>query len=104
MTPNEKEGALYKRITLGGQTFEIYYGYYEEKDRLGKYDEPVPIFPNFQESPLYDEAGRPFVTQMQDACAYFVGRDCENGCHGCRYYQKGEDLIGICLNIKNKRN
>ena len=104
MNPKAQEGMLYKRITAGGRVFDIYYGYYEEKDRLGKYSEPVPIFPNFQENPLYALSGRLFVTQMQDACEHFVGRDKESGCHGCRHYKKEEDLIGVCLCDKNKMN
>ena len=34
-----KEGDLYKVITIYGKTFELYYGYYEEKDRYSKYNE-----------------------------------------------------------------
>ena len=42
------EGRLFKRIELLGKVFEIYYGYYEEKDRKGQYNESIPIYPDFK--------------------------------------------------------
>lgn len=103
MNTNVKEGALYKKMTVHGETFEIRYGYYDEKDRYGKYNEPMPIYPNFLDNPLYTKDGYPFVTQMQDACNSYVGKSKEDGCHGCRYYSHGEDLLGICTYERNKK-
>ena len=98
-----KEGALYREITLHGETFQIYYGYYEEKDRTGKYNDPIPIYPNFKQQPKYTKEGYAFVTQMQDACKRYKGKDKEDGCHSCLYFKKGEDLLGICFCKENKK-
>ena len=66
--PKREEGALYKVITAHGKTFELYYGYYEEIDRHSKYNEPMEIYPNFLENPVYTDDGIPFVTAMQKHC------------------------------------
>ena len=42
-----REGDLFKIIKILDHTFEIKYGYYEEKDKYSKYGEPIPIFPDF---------------------------------------------------------
>lgn len=99
-----KEGDLYKRIVIDDITFEIRYGYYEEKDRYGKYNDPIPIYPNFVENPEYNNEGFPFVTAMQNVCSHFEGNDTELGCHGCKYYNEASDLIGICKKTKIDNN
>ena len=98
-----KEGTLYNRITVFGETFSIYYGYYDEKDRQGKYQEPMPIFPDFVKSPRYTAEGFPFVTHMQEVCEHYTGNIENDSCHGCKYFLHGEDLIGICKCNKNKK-
>lgn len=99
-----KEGTLYKRITTHGETFEIYYGYYDDTDRNGKYTEPIPIFPNFQENPLYTKEGYLFVTHMQDACERYVGNIKNDSCYSCKYFAQCEDLIGLCKCEENKKD
>ena len=42
-----RDGDIYKVIKISNQEFTIKYGYYEEQDRYSKYDEPIPIFPDF---------------------------------------------------------
>lgn len=96
-----KEGDLYKIIKLYGRTFELRYGYYEEYEK-GRV-EPVPIYPNFQELPEYTEDGFPFVTQMQSLCPHGESRFKDGCCVDCRHYSHGEDLLGICTNVKNKK-
>ncbi len=91
-----KEGDLYKRITVMGRTFPLYYGYYDEIERHSKYNDPIPIYPNFLEEPQYADNGVPFVTAMQNACSYYEGHDAEYGCQSCKHYMECEDLIGIC--------
>lgn len=103
MDVKAKEGALYKTMNVYGEVFEIRYGYYDEKDRYGKYNDPLPIYPNFLNHPLYTKDGYPFVTQMQDACEGYEGKSKEDGCYGCLYYRHGEDLLGICINERNKK-
>ena len=98
-TPNE--GDVFKVISLKGQTFEIKYGYYEDFER--KWGEPIPIYPDFINNPCYTDDGKPFVTQMQDACEHGGKRDAESFCVECNHFRYGEDLIGFCNLAKNKK-
>ena len=91
-----KEGDLYARIEHAGHTFDLYYGYYEECDRQNPMVRPVPLYPDFLKHPQYDEKGRPFVTEMQDCCPYYVGNLRDDGCYGCGHYCRLIDFIGIC--------
>ena len=100
-----KEGDLYKVVTVFGKTFELWYGYYEDYERENPTVEPMPIYPNFRKEPLYTDEGEPFVTMMQDACKSYIGdakRTPDTTCCECKYFQQGEDWIGICLCPKNK--
>ena len=99
-----KEGDLYRVIQLFGHTFEIRYGYYEERDRFSKYGEPVPIFPDFLNTPVFTLDGHPFVTAMQDACPHFSGEEPCGTCFECKHFETGEDLIGICKSNQRKNN
>ena len=98
------EGDLYKRIEYGGRTFELRYGYYEECDRHNPLVGPVPIYPDFVANPVYDREGRPFVTDMQDACAHYKGTSPEDGCYSCCNHQSGSEFLGICLCEANRKN
>lgn len=97
------EGDLYKILSVDGVKFEIKYGYYEERDRVSKYNDPIPIYPDFIKEPKYNEKGQPFVTEMQDVCEHFKGRLLVDICCGCSHFKKGDDLIGVCLCEKKKR-
>lgn len=99
-----KEGELYKSVTVHGRTFELRYGYYDEKERFGRYSEPIPIYPDFTRDPQYTDDGQPFVTAMQDPCEHFIGRDRSIGCYGCSYFSDGDDLLGVCACKSNRRN
>ena len=96
-----KDGDLYKIITLFERVFELRYGYYEEYERDAS--EPVPIYPNFKEAPVYTRDGYPFVTQMQEICHYGTSKFSDGCCVDCEYYRHGDDLIGICTNSKNRK-
>ena len=101
-----KEGDLYKVITTYGKTFELRYGYYEECDRQNPLCKPVVIYPDFLMDPVYTDSGEPFVTMMQDVCACYRGnakRTPDTACAECKYFQRGEDWIGICLCQKKGR-
>ena len=99
--PPPKEGDIFKIIEYMGRRFEIRYGYYEERDRMF---EPMAIYPNFTEDPVFTDDGTPFVTAMQSPCKSFDGRRDENStCGDCSYYQQCEELIGICTCPKNKK-
>lgn len=104
-SPAPKEADLYKIIKLFGKTFEIRYGYYEERDRHNLYAEPMEIYPDFIEDPLYTEDGIPFVTAIQNPCDHFEGKKDENStCEECRFYQHGEELLGICTCPDKQQN
>lgn len=99
-----REGELYKIVRIQGHSFPLIYGYYEECDRQNPAVEPMPIYPDFARQPQYTHEGFPFVTQMQDACQFYQGKTrkfCE--CAECQFYFQGEELIGICTCLQNKR-
>ncbi len=100
-----EEGDLYKVITSHGRTFEIYYGYYEESDKLSPYGKPIEIYPDFNKNPIYTDKGVPFITAMQKPCENFRGAlNQENTCLQCHYYEKCEELLGICNCSKNRKS
>ena len=97
-----KEGEVYKVVTVFGRTFELCYGYYEEYERQSRFNELVPIYPDFINNPVYTDDGIPIVTEMQPVCSEYDGDGKTEVCFGCRYFNRGEELFGTCLNI-NKR-
>ena len=101
-----KEGDLYKIVTTFGKTFELRYGFYEERDRLSPLCEPAIIYPDFLKDPLFTEEGKPFATMMQDACKSYKGetkRTSDTTCAECRYFKRGEEWFGICICPENKK-
>jgi hypothetical protein len=96
-----RDGDLYKTINVFGKRFDLRYGYYEEFERAR--GEPIPIYPDFRENPVYTEDGHPFVTQMQDLCRHGESKFRDGCCADCKYYKNGEDLVGICLCEKNRK-
>lgn len=102
-----REGDLYKVVTTFGKTFELKYGFYEEKDRLSPLCEPAVIYPDFVRDPLYTEAGMPFVTMMQDACTCYTGemkKTADTTCADCKYFERGEEWFGLCHCPRNRKN
>jgi len=95
-----KEGELYKTVELHGHRIELRYGYYEEFER--ERGEPIPIYPNLKEQPIYTKEGFPVVTQMQDLCENGSSPFPDGCCAECEYFQQKEDMFGICTNPKNK--
>ena len=98
-----RENDIYNTVELHGRRFEIRYGYYEEIDRAY---EPVPIYPDFIKEPVYTEAGEPFVTLMQDACAHFrpaAERHPDATCAECEHLLRGEDWFGLCRCKENRK-
>lgn len=97
-----KEGELYKVIEAHGETFPLYYGYYEDRD--SHTCDPMPIYPDFERSPRYTRHGLPFVTKMQDSCSSYRGRagdECE--CADCEYFSHCEELLGVCTCPENRK-
>ena len=100
-----KEGDLYKIVTTFGKTFELRYGFYEERDRQSPLCEPAIIYPDFIREPLFTDRGEPFVTMLQDACEYFKGknkRTQDSICLECRHFGHGEEWFGICTFSESK--
>lgn len=96
-----KEGDLYKRISVFGKTFEIRYGYYEDFER--QYNDPMPIYPDFLKEPMHTDNGKPFVTQMQDACLHYSGTAIsDRDCGGCAHYLQGDGFLGLCECPQNR--
>lgn len=103
--PTPKEGDLYKEITIGGNTFKIFYGYYESFERESPFNDPIPIYPDFTKEPHYTAEGIPIVTAMQNVCSFYNGKNDEDSCCAdCVFFQKGEELFGFCNCPRNKRS
>ena len=99
-----REGELYKVIEIDGERFEVRYGFYEELDRQNPHLEPIEIYPDFVKDPVFTKEGIPFVTAMQKPCENFKGDyDEENTCYQCAYYERCEELLGVCRCEKNKK-
>lgn len=99
--PVPKEGDLYKKVTVSGKVFELYYGYYEEFERDSI--DPMPIYPDFIRNPEYGEDGTPIVTGMQDPCKHYYGKSGGDSCVDCAYFKSSEELFGLCTCQKNKK-
>ena len=97
------EGEIYKIISLHGKEFTVRYGYYADYERHHRENEPIPIYPDFEQDPVYTDEGFPFVTQMQNLCPHGESLQKEAFCIDCPHFCHGEELIGICKNLQRKR-
>ena len=98
-----REGEVYAVVDTFGKTFELRYGYYDEKDRSGP---PDVIYPDFMQEPIYTDGGEPLVTMMQDACPRYKGnvkRIDDATCGECKYFLRGKEWFGLCQSPQNKR-
>ncbi|MBO5790365.1 MAG: hypothetical protein J6R40_04330 [Clostridia bacterium] len=102
--PKAKEGDLYGVVNAFGQTFEIYYGYYEAFEKESPYNDPVPVYPDLKKQPVFDGQGKPIVTAMQIACEAYEGKGSEDSCGHCLHFQKGEALFGLCKCKKRRKD
>ncbi len=99
-----KEGDLYKEVTIFDKTFRLLYGYYESYERESLFNEPMPIYPDFIKEPQYTSEGIPIATAMQTVCEFYNGKkDEDSSCSDCVFFQKGEELFGLCHCPQNKR-
>ena len=92
-----REGDLYKVIDVEKNTFKIYYGYYEENERCKV--EPLPVFTDLKENPVYTADGRPIVPAVQGPCEYSAPINKERSVEGsgdCISYVVADKEIGIC--------
>lgn len=94
---NPQEGDLYKEVTISNKTFRLLYGYYESFERESPFNEPMPIYPDFIKEPYYTEEGIPIATAMQNICEFYNGKNDEDStCSDCGFFQKYEELFGLC--------
>lgn len=94
--PTPEEGEVYKKLTVGGHTFELRYGYYDERER--NVCPPVVIWPDLSDGSKRCPEGCHLVTQVQDPCEHYTptdGRE-DNWCGDCTYYTGEHREIGIC--------
>lgn len=91
-----KEGELYKEVTVGGRSFRLVYGYYEDFERESPFNEPIPIYPDLLKNPVYTAKGTPIVTAMQDICSDYLGKADGDSCSECIHFQKNAELFGLC--------
>lgn len=97
-----KEGELYGIVTVYGNTFEIYYGYYEDFERESRWCEPVPVYPDLRAEPKYTDRGERIVTEMQAACEAYDGTPSADRCGLCSHFERGAELFGICKHTHKK--
>ena len=99
-----KEGDLYKEVTISDKTFRLLYGYYESFERESPFNDPIPIYPDFIKEPHYTAEGIPIATAMQNVCEFYNGKnDEDSSCSDCVFFQKHEELFGLCICPRNKR-
>lgn len=103
---NIKEGDLYKITEVEGTRFELYYGYDSEEEKKRGW-EPTVIYPDFIGQPQHTASGSPFATAFQEVCPYYKKKSTQNDddwCDLCEYFEKGDDLIGVCRCKYNRNN
>ena len=102
--PAPKEGDLYKEVTISGRTYRLLYGYYESFERECPLSEPIPIYPDFIKEPHFTDEGIPIVTAMQNVCDFYDGKnDEDSSCSECKFFQKWEELFGLCNCPQNRQ-
>ncbi len=102
-----REGDLFSVFLVGGHAFEIRYGHYTDEERAAG-NEPVPIYPNLDKSPLYNEEGFRITNCISEGCRHFTAKrpKCiERQCIYCTYYDTSVCLdIGICRCEKQRQH
>ncbi len=104
MQENEKrlKGDKYGEFTVGGHSFTVRYGYIDEQDRLTERmpgEHLAPVFPDFIQTPMFDEYGAPLSSDTQDPCEYYAPErpeSPEDWCRDCMFYPHDKPQIGIC--------
>lgn len=91
------EGDLHSIITIGPHSFELRYGYCDERDRST--GEPYILYPDLLSEPMYTEDGYRIVAALQSVCEHYTfpdGREREDCCYTCSFYPDPQSEIGIC--------
>lgn len=99
-----REGDIHEVVQVGGHSFTIRYGYYDESERHTT--DPIPIYPCFITEPHYTADGFPLVTRIQDACEhYFAGEGTQGDgwCADCLHCSDDQGEIGICQCLHRRK-
>jgi len=99
-----REGDIHEIVQVGGHSFTIRYGYYDESERHTT--DPIPIYPCFLTEPHYTDEGFPLVTRIQDACEHYFAGEGNQGdgwCADCLHCSGDQGEIGICQCIHRRR-
>ena len=102
--PAPEEGQVHEIVCIGGHTFTIRYGYYDESER--DTTDPIPIYPCFISDPCYTAEGFPLVTRIQDACEHYFVEDGITGdgwCADCLHCSGDQGEIAICQCVHRKK-
>lgn len=96
MNVKPREGDIYDVVHVGGHSFVIRYGFYQDSER--GVSDPIPIFPCFLTTPVHTGEGMPLVTRIQDACEHYTAIQGEGDgwCADCVHCQNWQTEIGIC--------
>lgn len=92
-----REGDLHSIVTIGPHTFELRYGYCDERDRAS--GEPYILYPDLLGKPRYTVDGYRIVAALQSVCRHYTvpdGMEREDCCYTCRFYPDQKSEIGIC--------
>lgn len=92
-----KEGDLHAVVIIGSHSFELRYGYCDERDRAS--GEPYILYPDLLTHPRFTEDGYRIVSALQSVCRHYTipeGQAKEDCCYTCDHYPDPHDEIGIC--------
>ncbi len=101
------EGDLYLIMDVEGVVLEIFYGYYHPESERGVID-PMPIFPDFQKTPMFTKEGFPLVNADQLICQHFhpkpsISESDEGWCNDCLHIELYDVCLGVCRCKYNRK-
>jgi len=99
-----REGELHSVVDIGPHSFELRYGYCDERDRAT--GEPYILYPDLLNVPHYTEDGYRIVAALQSVCQHYAvpnGREKEDCCYTCGHYPNRYAEIGICSCAKMRK-
>ncbi len=92
-----EEGDLHSIVTIDTHSFELRYGYSDDRDRTS--GEPYILYPDLLTKSIYTSEGYRIVAALQSACSHYappLDGEWEDCCYTCRYYPDRRSEIGVC--------
>lgn len=92
-----REGDLHSIVIIDSHSFELRYGYCDERDRLT--GEPYILYPDLASEPYFTGDGYRIVAALQPVCEHYSlpdGQEKEDCCYTCSHYPDQRSEIGIC--------